>query len=662
MTKVRIANIRGPQGEKGEVGEQGPQGDLGPKGDTGSPSNVPGPQGPQGPQGPRGSQGIPGQNGDTGPQGDPGPAGADGVPGPAGADGAAGPAGANGAAGPQGPQGVKGDTGAQGPKGDTGATGAASTVPGPVGPQGPQGVKGDTGATGAASTVPGPTGPQGTTGPAGPGVAAGGAAGTFLRKSSTTDYDAAWVAFLAAHITDAGALGRTVLQSTTSAQLRNAAKATFRGPYSADAVVKSFEFSSGTVPAGLTPSTTGGGTVSVGLTNVFPGTPPNGLANALFLNANNISSTASATVTLSLAALGLSGITRAVIWYSNPGGNNSVFKSYQVLKNGSFLVNRGEGSWPWAAETFNCTSTDTLVLRQVGNQGFASSQTSPAGIALIELYAAADPYMKFDVVVYNGLFYQSNVDNNAATPGGAGWTLLGGVPTGGTAGQVLKKNSTADFDVSWTSLASLLAVGTVDEPPAVANAKSDEFESTTMNAMWSYRGITATSANLTRFPGALFLDIPSGGAAGQGVYQAVPAGDFRIYTHMSRISTSDRQMWGPFIVDSTGTGIQLAIDEPAGDTTTYIRAVNAWVGGATMTAIATGNTINSPWYSGSDIFASIRKSGTTWYASAWTSKKMLATEAVETNFAASFTPAYMGVGKMFGTGSAKVVLDWIRVL
>jgi hypothetical protein len=245
--------------------------------------------------------------------------------------------------------------------------------------------------------------------------------------------------------------------------------------------------------------------VSVGLTNVFPGTPPNGLANALFLNANNISSTASATVTLSLAALGLSGITRAVIWYSNPGGNNSVFKSYQVLKNGSFLVNRGEGSWPWAAETFNCTSTDTLVLRQVGNQGFASSQTSPAGIALIELYAAADPYMKFDVVVYNGLFYQSNVDNNAATPGGAGWTLLGGVPTGGTAGQVLKKNSTADFDVSWTSLASLLAVGTVDEPPAVANAKSDEFESTTMNAMWSYRGITATSANLTRFPGALLL-------------------------------------------------------------------------------------------------------------------------------------------------------------
>ena len=47
MPAVDGANIRGPQGPKGDTGNPGPQGPQGPKGDTGNP----GPQGPQGPAG-----------------------------------------------------------------------------------------------------------------------------------------------------------------------------------------------------------------------------------------------------------------------------------------------------------------------------------------------------------------------------------------------------------------------------------------------------------------------------------------------------------------------------------------------------------------------------------------------------------------------------------
>lgn len=85
-----------------------------------------------------------------------------GTPGPQG------PIGPEGPAGPQGPQGPastvpgpKGDKGDQGDTGPQGPVGPASTVPGPQGPQGPKGDQGDKGDTGD-------TGPQGIQGPTGP--------------------------------------------------------------------------------------------------------------------------------------------------------------------------------------------------------------------------------------------------------------------------------------------------------------------------------------------------------------------------------------------------------------------------------------------------------------------------------------------------------------
>lgn len=205
----------GAQGDQGPQGIQGPQGLQGLQGPTGATGpagldgadgadGATGPQGPKGDAGDQGPQGLQGIQGVAGPQGDPGPAGADGADGapgaqgPAGNDGAdgaelnwintgwttptayvlldalqhngtsyrcilphsstaadepgvgvswatywavialkgdTGPTGATGAQGPQGDQGIQG---IQGPQGDPGADGADG-ADGATGAQGPQG-------------------------------------------------------------------------------------------------------------------------------------------------------------------------------------------------------------------------------------------------------------------------------------------------------------------------------------------------------------------------------------------------------------------------------------------------------------------------------------------------------------------------------------------
>lgn len=86
--------------------------------------------------------------------------------------------------GEQGPRGPQGETG---PQGDPGPQGPQGTQ----GPQGPQGETGEIGATGPQGEQ-GPQGETGPQGPAGPGLPTGGTAGQIIRKNSSTDYDTKW--------------------------------------------------------------------------------------------------------------------------------------------------------------------------------------------------------------------------------------------------------------------------------------------------------------------------------------------------------------------------------------------------------------------------------------------------------------------------------------
>ena len=93
----------------------------------------PGPQGEQGPQGEPGQDGAQGPQGEQGPQGDTGPAGPAGQDGADGADGAQGPQGVAGQTGPEGPAGPQGEQGPQGPQGEQGPQGPPGTGDGPGG-------------------------------------------------------------------------------------------------------------------------------------------------------------------------------------------------------------------------------------------------------------------------------------------------------------------------------------------------------------------------------------------------------------------------------------------------------------------------------------------------------------------------------------------------
>ena len=271
----------GPQGQPGPQGERGPQGEPGPKGDPGpvsvdvgetvtadsgqpaSVENVGTAENvilkftvPQGPIGPKGDPGEPGVQGEQGPQGEPGKTGPQG---PAGQDGAQGPQGPQGPEGPQGPQGEPGTSFTlkgqydnieglkqahpTGAPGDAYAVGTDSTgfnvylwdsdsqewvnigpIQGPAGPQGPAGQNGADGEPGQAAsitvgtvttgqpgtqasitnsgttsaavlnfTIPqGPVGEQGAIGPAGPGLKEGGTTGQLLMKSSNENFDTEW--------------------------------------------------------------------------------------------------------------------------------------------------------------------------------------------------------------------------------------------------------------------------------------------------------------------------------------------------------------------------------------------------------------------------------------------------------------------------------------
>ena len=110
-----------------------------------------------------------------------------------------GPTGTTGNTGNPGQQGIQGIQGIQGPTGNTGN-------PGQQGIQGNQGIQGIQGPTGN-------TGNRGSTGNTGQGVPVGGAAGTYLKKNSTTDYDTVWASVSGAggstYIGDLGPKGVT---------------------------------------------------------------------------------------------------------------------------------------------------------------------------------------------------------------------------------------------------------------------------------------------------------------------------------------------------------------------------------------------------------------------------------------------------------------------
>lgn len=210
-------------------------------------------------------------------------------------------------------------------------------------------------------------------------------------------------------------------------------------------------------------------------------------------------------------------------------------------------------------------------------------------------------------------------------------------------------------------------------PPASPNAKDDEFNDDTsmsgpvngLDAKWSLRNMGTPAWSVlddSKAPGCFMFDIPSGQTTSQGIYQAVPAGDFRVVARMLFGSASDRQMWGPFILDTSGNGVAICLDDPVGDGTTYLRSVTAWAQAGTLATLPPG--VNAAWTQGWGLTLSLRKASGVYHAGLSFGDRILPGGFKEVNGTPSaFTAAYVGVGRLYtaGSGSSQVALDYFRI-
>lgn len=212
---------------------------------------------------------------------------------------------------------------------------------------------------------------------------------------------------------------------------------------------------------------------------------------------------------------------------------------------------------------------------------------------------------------------------------------------------------------------------TLHTPPSSPNAKDDEFNDTTgmsgpvngLDAQWSKRNLATASwlvLDDTKAPGAVLFDVPTGQTTDQLLHQPVPAGDFEAYARLQLGEASDRQMWALVIVDSSGNGVGTVLDDPGGDGTTRLRAISAWQQSTSLATVST--TVNNLWVSGVPVVLTLRKASGVYYAGVALGDRLLPSVVKEASGTpTAFTPAYVGVGRVFGTGTGRVALDYFRI-
>lgn len=208
--------------------------------------------------------------------------------------------------------------------------------------------------------------------------------------------------------------------------------------------------------------------------------------------------------------------------------------------------------------------------------------------------------------------------------------------------------------------------------PAVApSTLDDEFDDTTgnsgpangLNARWSKRNMGTAGWSIldnSKAPGAFGFDIPTGQSADQALYQAAPAGDFRITARAQRVGSEGRQMWGLFVLDSSGNGVSVLVDDSNNDAGTYIRTVASWAQTGAPATVSWGT--NYAWTAGVPVVFSLRKASGVYYAAATVGDLPANDFLYEVSYTpTAFTPAYVGFGRLHASASAaKICLDWFR--
>lgn len=106
---------------------------------------------------------------------------------------------------------------------------------------------------------------------------------------------------------------------------------------------------------------------------------------------------------------------------------------------------------------------NVIYAVQKGDKGDEGDQGPPGLGTPRGNWSSSTAYVAYDIVYYNGSSYYALRSNTNVTPAGhtSDWqiTALGGdagaLPTGGTAGQILEKNSSTDGDATWHDLEAI---------------------------------------------------------------------------------------------------------------------------------------------------------------------------------------------------------------
>ncbi len=315
-------------------------------------------------------------------------------------------------------KGNTGDTGAKGDKGDTGAAGFGVPAGGTTNQVLKKNSSTDFDTVWAQAPTPVPT---------------GGSTGQVLKKNSATDYDMTWAADdgLADPTTTKGDLivrgasaperlpvaldGFILTTDSASAAGVKWAQNTgwFRGDWAPDSQVYEQTFGGGSIPAPYTGSHVGSASDPYLITTTAVGGTPGTYTTAVKMQIANINSGHQSTLTLPIASLGLTGVTRLKVW---TGKTDSNIDS-SINRNGTAVFAQHQTTYGWTEREFTAASTDTFTFNCYGAYGVNSGTSGGLFVTGIRIYAMTNPYKVGQFVVYNNTLYRCVVDGNGSTPG-----------------------------------------------------------------------------------------------------------------------------------------------------------------------------------------------------------------------------------------------------
>jgi Collagen triple helix repeat (20 copies) len=408
---------------------------------------------------------VQGPKGDTGEQG---PVGATGATGQQGIQGETGPQGIQGVQGETGPQGVQGIQGIQGEKGDTGEQG----IQGETGPQGIQGVQGETG-------TQGPTGPQGETGPQGPAGPQGIQGQGITVKGAYDDVSEIPAGSVNG---DAYLIGSELYVYTDGVFISTGLAAGPQGPTGPQGIqgetglqgIQGIQGQTG--PQGIQGATgPAGATGATGPAGATGATGPQGIQGIQGIQGEKGDKGDKGDTGTGINLLGTFDSVSELPTISNSNGDAYVISGDLYVWNGTEFVNTGPFTGP-KGDKGDTGETGPQGIQGVqgetGPQGI-QGETGPQGIQGVQgetgpqgIQGETGPQGIQGEKGDTGDTGPAGVEGIQGDKGDAGEQGIQGekgdkgdagegVPAGGTAGQVLKKNSETDYDTVWETVGTL---------------------------------------------------------------------------------------------------------------------------------------------------------------------------------------------------------------